>query len=126
MRCTIHWKGVKYYPMKKNPIGIKPNTQNEQYRGIKMSTHQHINLATKSINLITYVLTLQKEKEKGGMCWYKESWKAIWLPCACPTKWWQGWYLKFRNFNLWYWKITGLIKANTRRTKTNRNIYTVM
>lgn len=54
--------------MKKKPIGIKPNTQNEQYRGIKMSTHQHINLATKSINLITYALTLQKEKEKGGVC----------------------------------------------------------
>lgn len=33
-----------------------------------MSTHQHINLATKSINLITYALTLQKEKEKGGVC----------------------------------------------------------
>lgn len=50
--------------MKKKPIGIKPNTQNEQYRGIKMSTHQHINLATKSINLITYVLTLQKKKRR--------------------------------------------------------------
>lgn len=33
----------------KQNIGIKPNTQDKQYQGIKMSTTHHINLATKSI-----------------------------------------------------------------------------